>query len=249
MPDRYADAVTARRAELRAQERLLGPGIRAELRDALVLVRAAAAAGVAAAFSDLSHEIDAHLDRAQAHPLPTLVGEAVAAIEEQSHRRWAEEARTAMLRVALHRELPVLPAVPDREPGPGAGRRPPRRVRTVDVLADAGAWRLAVLPLVVAPLTGFAGPAVLWPAIGLGVLVLVAVIRARRAVAERARVRRWCDEVLAASGARIDAELGRRTARLLAHVAPLLEAALVRRLGAITAELALLAPEVSDAPA
>ena len=39
MPDRYADAVRARRAELRAERELLGGGHRGELRTALALSR------------------------------------------------------------------------------------------------------------------------------------------------------------------------------------------------------------------
>ncbi len=247
--DRYADAVTARRAELRAQRRLLGPGIRAELRDALALVRAAGAAGTTAAFADLRREVEVHLDHTSARALPPLVAAAVVAIEEWAHRRWTDEARTALLEVALLRELPVLPVVPPREPGPAAHPGQPRPVRWIEVLADAGAWRLAVLPLVVAPLTGPAGPAVLLPALGLGVLVLAVVLRARRAATEQARVRLWCAELVALAQERIDAELGRRTAMLAARAAPVLDDALGRRRRAVVAELDLLAPEVSGAPA
>ncbi|WP_300018327.1 hypothetical protein [Pseudonocardia sp.] len=242
MRDRYAEAVAARRAELRGRERLLGPGLRAELRDALVLARAGAAAATAADLTDLRHQIDVRHD-------PALVVDAARAVEVRAYARWAAAAGEAVLRVALHRELPVQWPVAVEPPG-RALPQPPPPVRVLDVVADAGAWRLAVLPVAVAPLTGPAGPAVLLPALGAGVLVLATVLGARRAALRRARMRSWSAELLVALQARIDAELGRRTAALAADVGPVLEAAAARRRADVRAELALLAPrEVSGAPA
>ncbi|QJY45997.1 hypothetical protein [Pseudonocardia broussonetiae] len=126
----------------------------------------------------------------------------------------------------------------------------PPRTRVVEVLADAGTWRLAVLPLAVAPLSGFAGPAVLLPAVGAAVLVLVAVVRARRAAADRARLHRWGTDLLAAAHARLDAELARRTAVRTTAAAARLDAALARCRAEAGAELALLTParEAADVP-
>lgn len=242
MPDRYADAVAARRRELRDQQRLLAGGLRTELRDALVHARATAAAGAAADLTDLRHELDARHG-------PALVVAAVREVEAHAYERWAETAGEAVFRTALHRELPVCPPVPAGGPVVAAGPPPPRPVRLADVLADAGTWRLAVLPLAVAPLTGPAGPAVLLPALGAGVLVLVAVVRGRHAAARRARMRSWSTEVLAEARARIDVELGRRTAALAADAGTVLDAALAGRRVAVEAELALLTTGVSGAPA
>jgi hypothetical protein len=243
MPDRYAEAVAARRAELRGQERLLGPGLRAELRDALVLARAAAAADAAADLADLRHQTDARHD-------PALVVGAARAVEAQAYERWAAAAAEAVFRIALHRELPVVPPVLTATPAIGDAPPLPRPVRVLDVLSDAGAWRLAVLPLAVAPLTGAAGPAVLLPALGAAVLVLAAVLRARWGALRRTRMLVWSAELVAATQARTDVELTRRTAALAAEAGPVLDAALARRRADVRAELALLAPEeVSGAPA
>jgi hypothetical protein len=244
MPDRYADAVAARRSELRDQERLLGPGLRTELRDALVLARAAAMAGSASDLADLRRQIDVRHD-------PALVVAAARAVEGQAYGRWAAAAAEAVFRVALHRELPVPLPAPAAGPVAADPPPPPRPVRMVDVLADAGAWRLAVLPLAVAPLTGSAGPAVLLPAVAAGVLVLAVVLHTRRAALGRARLRAWSAELVTATQTRIDVELGRRTAVLAAQAGPQLDGASARRRAAVRAELALLAPEeeVSGAPA
>ena len=114
------------------------------------------------------------------------------------------------------------------------------------MLADPGAWRLAALPLAVVPLSGFAGPAALFPAFGAGVLVLGAVLRSRRAATDRARHRTWCSEILTTTRARIDGELGRRALATLAEAAPLLDGAIARRHAELDAERSLLTSQVSD---
>ncbi|MBW0121735.1 hypothetical protein, partial [Pseudonocardia oceani] len=80
--------------------------------------------------------------------------------------------------------------------------------------------------------------------------VLVAVVRSRRAAADRARLHRWGTDLLAAAHARLDAELTRRTAARTAGAGARLDAALARRRAAVGAELALLTParEAVDVP-
>lgn len=250
-PNRYVDAVHARRRELREQRGLLTGGHRAGLRDALLLARAAAGAEAADALADLRREIDGHLRGPAGTGLHAEVAAAAQAVGDAAHRRWSGQARGAARRVAADRGLPLPPRWPALPPAPPptAAPPPPHPVGLVDVLADAGAWRLAVLPLAVAPLTGLAGPAVLLPAVGAGVLVLWTVVRARRAAAERARLRTWCADLLTDTRARIDAELARRTTALVINAGTHLDTALARRRAALDAELAVLAPQAPGAPA
>ncbi|GAA3248155.1 hypothetical protein GCM10017691_58080 [Pseudonocardia petroleophila] len=231
MPDRYADAVRARRHELRALRALLVPA-RTDLRDALAAARTGALTEAAARFAEVRRDLDGHP--------PAAVSAAARAIEAAAHAGWADRAVAAERGTGADRGV-ALPVPPDDPPPPAAPDPPvPRRARVVEVLADAGAWRLAVLPL--AALSGVAGPAVLLPALGGAVLVLVAVVRSRRAAVDRARARRWGTDLLAVTHARIDAELTRRTAARASAATARLEAALDRRRAEIDAELALLAP-------
>lgn len=239
-PDRFGDAVRARRRELQEQRALLRGSARTALRDALAAARTATLADAAADLADLRREIDGHP--------PAAVGAAARAVEVAAHARWAERAVAAERGTAADRGV-VLPVPPD-EPGPDRVADPPvpRRTGPGTALAEAGVWRLAGLPLVVAPLSGFAGPAVLLPALGAAVLVLLAVVRSRRAATDRARLHRWSTELLAATHARIDAELTRRAAARAAAAGARLDAALTERRAAVESEIALLTPEVRDAP-
>lgn len=249
--DRYADAVHARRRELHAQLLLLTPGHRAGLRDALLAARAAAAAEAAEALAELRREIDLHLRRRPHPALPVLVTAAVRSIEDTAHRRWSSRARAAVRRAAADRGLPLpsrRPVLPPTPP-PAVAAPPPRPVGIVDVLADGGAWRLAVLPLAAAPLTGPAGPAVLLPAVGAGALVLCAALRARRAAVEGARLQAWCLGLLAETRSRLDTELRHRTVVLCAEAGTHLDSSLTRRRAVLDAELRLLAAEVPGVPA
>lgn len=239
-PDRYGDAVRARRRELHDQRALLAGSARTALRDALAAARTATLADATADLADLRQQIDGHAAAA--------VGTAARAVEAAAHARWAERAVAAERRTAADRG--VLVPVPPDDPGPEHPADPPapRRTGPGAALADAGAWRLAVLPLAVAPLSGFAGPVVLLPALGAAVLVLVAVLRSRRAAIDRARLHRWSTELLAATHARIDAELARRAVARAAEAGARLDAALAGRRAAVDAEIALLTPEACDAP-
>ncbi|GEC21486.1 hypothetical protein PHY01_37690 [Pseudonocardia hydrocarbonoxydans] len=235
MPDRHADAVRARRHELRAQRALLTPG-RTALRDALAAARATA---LARATADLA-EVRRELDRA-ARPA-AAVADAARAVETAAYRRFTDLAVAAERGTAADRGV-ALPVPPDDPPPPAAPDPPaPRRTGTWETLADAGTWRPAVLPLAAAPLTGFAGPSVALPAAGAAVLVLVAVVRSRRAAADRARLRRWSLALLADTRTRVDAELARRAVARAAAGAVRLDAALAGHRSAVDAELAAFGP-------
>lgn len=245
-PDRFADAVRARRRELHDRRALLRGSPRTALRDALAAARTATLADAAADLADLRRELDGH---------PAVaVAAAARAVEEAAHARWAERAVAAERGTAADRGVAV--PVPPDDPGPPRGADPPVPPRTGlgTVLGDAAAWRLAVLPLAVAPLSGFAGPPVLLPAVGAAVLVLVAVVRTRRAATDRERLHRWSTDLLAATHARIAAELTRRTLARATEAGARLDAALATCRAAVDAEIALLSPapltpEDCDAPA
>jgi hypothetical protein len=106
-------------------------------------------------------------------------------------------------------------------------------------------WRTAALPLVVASLAvavgaTAAGPALLLPAAGAGAGVLVVAVRHRRAVLDRARLRRWCDDLLDAVAADLDAGLAHAATALAAGAGADLDAAVGRHRAALDAELVLL---------
>lgn len=241
MPDRYADAVRARRHELRAQRALLTPG-RAALRDALAAARAATLARAAADLADVRRELD------RAPRAAAAVAGAARAVESAAHRRFTDLAVAAERGTAADRGV-ALPVPPDDPPPPAAPDPPgPRRTRVWEALADAGTWRPALLPLALAPLTGFAGPSVALPAAGAAVLVLMAAVRSRRAAADRARLLRWSTDLLADTRTRIDTELARRTVAAAAAGAVRLDTALAARRRAVEAELTALEPrEAVDA--
>jgi hypothetical protein len=255
MPDRYVDAVRARRAELRAERSLLTGGHRAELRSCLALSRIAASTRSGDAFAGLAREAADHVeaaDRAARQRLPALLGAAVHTLAVEVHDSWANALRPALRRIAAECDLPVdpqwprlpaplLPVVPTMAPVPVV--RP--RSLLAGAAAGAAVWRLALLPLAVLPLLGLpalAGPAPAPLAVAAGVAALVATARARRTAAERARLRRHIEQSLAAAALAIDADLGRRLVELERAVVPVLDAAVLRRRAAVDAELALLAP-------
>jgi hypothetical protein len=239
-PDRFGDAVRSRRRELRDRRALLHGSARTALRDALAAARAATLADVAADLADLRRQIDGHPAAA--------VGAAARAVEEAAHARWAERAVAAERGTAADRGVAVPVPPDDPLPARVADPRPPTRTGPGAALADPGVWRLAGLPLVVASLCGFAGPAVLLPALGTAVLLLVVVVRFRRAATDRARLLRWSTDLLADTHSRIDAELARRAVVRAAAAGARLDAALTERRKAVESEIALLTPEVDDAP-
>jgi hypothetical protein len=84
------------------------------------------------------------------------------------------------------------------------------------------------------------GPALLLPAVGAAVLVLVAVVHLRRAALDRGRVARWSGDLLDAVGGALDTGAARAAAGLAARAGAELDAALDRHREALDAELALI---------
>jgi hypothetical protein len=256
MPDRYIDAVRARRVELRARRGLLTGGHRAELRSCLALSRIAAATEASGALAGLAREAADHVEagnRSAREQLPDLLAAAVAAVAVDVHAGWAVALRPALRRIATERDLQMDPGWP-RLPAtqlpavPTAAQAPAGRGRSLLAGAADGAalWRLALFPVAMLPLLGLpalAGPALAPLAAGAGVATVAATARARRTAAERARLRRHTEQVLAAAALAIDADLGRRLVELERTVAAALDTAVLRRRAAVDAELALLAPD------
>ena len=102
-PDRYGDAVRARRRELRERRALLVPGHRAALRDALLLTRSAVRAAAAAELAALRREADAHLAGPRPRPLAALLPAAVAAVLHRAQAAWSHGGRAAVRRTAAGR--------------------------------------------------------------------------------------------------------------------------------------------------
>ncbi len=251
MPDRYADAVRARRTELRALRELLAGGHRAELRTELATVKVAVAAQLGAALTAVAREFRGQVERADRRTravLPELLlAEVEDALARERHAGLAA-ADAAVRRTAAARSVPFdarwpvggrgsprrrLPEPPPLQPPPGATR--------ALLVAVAGSWRLALIPLAALPVVGIAGPALLLLAVGTGVAAVVAVGRARAIAHERARLRQWADEVLAGARARADAELVAAFLELERAAGADLDAAVARRRGEVEAELAALA--------
>ena len=254
MPDRYADAVLARRRELRELRERLAGGHRGELRSCLALSRLAAAGDAAGSLAALRREAAEHArhgDRAARVRLPGRVTAAVAGVAAATATRWAAELAPALRRIATERGLvmepgwPRLPAA--REPGPP----PPEPVAPgptllAGVIEGAALGRLALLPLAVLPLVGLpvlGGPALAPLAVGVGLTVLVVAARARRIAAERDRLHRRVEQIVGAVAAAIEADLDRRLVELEPGASAALDAAVLRRRAAVDRELAALAPE------
>jgi hypothetical protein len=263
MPDRYADAVRARRTELRALRARLVGGHRDELRSALALSRLAGSAEITAALAELGADAAAHLegaDRADRRRFAARLGRAIADTADRLHARWAADLRPALLRIAHERSLPVRPGWPslpdlptpsDRsrpEPPPPVGRL---RSALTGAAQGAALWRLLLVPLLALPIWGL--PAVggrpLVPlAAGTGIAVIAAAARSRCMAAERLRWRRYADDVLAAARLRWEADLGRRLIEVEIALVGGLDAAVRQRRAEIEDELARLAPVAGARP-
>ena len=189
MPDRYADAVRARRAELRALRELLAGGHRAELRTELATVKVAVAAQLGAALIAVAREFRGQVERADRRTravLPELLlAEVENALARERHAGLAAAA-AAVRRTAGARSVPFDPMWP--APGRGSPRRrlpeppplepPPGAARAL-LTGVAGSWRLALVPLAALPVVGIAGPALLPLAVGTGVAAVLAAGPAR----------------------------------------------------------------------
>ncbi|HVH22473.1 MAG TPA: hypothetical protein VNA11_08450 [Pseudonocardia sp.] len=250
MPDRYADAVRARRAELRALRAQLTGGHRTELRSALALSRVTASAEISAALAALAAQVTAHLagaDRADRRSFPDRLGVALDDLAARLPAQWAAAVRPTLLRIGTARGLPMpagWPALPVEAgclPMPVPERAGRLRAVSASLAHGIVPWRLS---LVVVPLWGMpalGGRALAPLAAGAALAAVAAVAHARLVAAERARLRRFADTVLAAAGVALAAELGRRLIQLEASATAALDAAAHRRQAEVTAELARLA--------
>lgn len=254
MPDRYADAVQARRRELRELRERLAGGHRGELRSCLALSRLAAAGHASASLAALRREAAEHIrrgDRAARDRLPDHVTAAVDGITAATGARWVAELGPPLRRIASERGLAVEPGwlrlpVP-RAPGPPPPEAaPPGPTLIAGVIEGAALGRLALFPLAALPLAGLpalGGPALAPLAVGVGLTALVVAARSRRLAAERERLRRRVEQVVVAGAAAIEADLDRRLVELEPGVSAALDAAVLRRRAAVERELAALAPE------
>ena len=162
VPDRHADAVRARRAELRAELGSLAGTHRAELRAELGLARIAAADAAAAAFAGLGREVGghtAHPERAVGRALPACLPAALDALAARVHSAVLAQLAPALRRIATVRRLDLspawptlpLPRLPLMDVGPAAPVRAPRLAGAAEGLA---VWRVAFVALAAMPLVG-----------------------------------------------------------------------------------------------
>jgi hypothetical protein len=252
MPDRYADAVRARRRELRELRELLAGGHRGELRSCLALSRLAAAGEAAELLAGLRREAAEHVRRGDRHArdrLPEHVGAAVAAVAAVVATRWAAALGPPLRRIATERALVMEPGWPrlpaPRAPGPPPPPEPPGPGPSplTGVVEGAALGRLALLPLAALSLLGLpalGGPALAPLAVGAGLAAVVVAARARRTTTERAQLHRRVEQVVGAAATAIEADLDRRLVELDRSAAAALDAAVLRRRAAVDRELALL---------
>lgn len=257
MADRYADAVRARRAELRGERALLEGGHRADLRSELALGRIAASDAASTALAELGRQARGHAaaaDRAALVALPAQIAAALDAVALAVNARLTAELGPALRRIATSRALwlgtgwprlpgPRLPVVAVPEPEPL-----PARSLLAGAAEGLALWRFALLPLAALPLLGLpalGGLALAPLAVGIGATAVVVAIRSRRLALQRAALRRSADETLAAAGAALDADVGRRLLELERAAAAELDTAVVRRRALVDAELRALAPEAA----
>ena len=248
MPDRYADAVRARRAELRAELSPLAGTHRAELRAELGLARIVATDAAAAAFADLAREVGAHIghpDKAVGRALPGRLPAALDGLAARVHTTTLAQLGPALRRIATGRRLDLGPAWPALPPPrlpllAGAPAAPVRAPRLAGAAEGLAVWRVAFVMLAAMPLVGlpvWGGPALAPVAVGLGVAAVVVAVIARRGHAEQALLRRQVDAVLgqARVALRVDAE--RMLLELERSAAADLDVAVQRRRAVVEAEL------------
>lgn len=252
MPDRYAEAVRARRAELRAEQGPLAGTHRAELRAELGLARIVATDAAAAAFANLAREVGAHIahpDRAVARALPARLPEALDAMAAGIHNAILAQLAPALRRIAAARRLdlgPRWPALPTpRRPlleSPAAA--PVRAPRLAGAAEGLAVWRVAIVILAAMPLVGlpvWGGSGLAPVAVGVGAAAVVVAVLARRGGAERALLRRQVDAQLAQARAALRVDVERMLLELERAAAAELDAAVERRRTAVEAELLALA--------
>ena len=253
MPDRYADAVRARRAELRALRAQLAGGHRDELRSALALSRVTGTGGDhrrAGRAGRRSPPTSSRADRADRRRFPARLDRGRSTTPPAGlHGRWAAALRPALLRIAHRRGrcrwppgwpgLPVAAGCPARS-GPTRRGRPRRRLRAVlGGLAHgiAPLWRLLLVPLLVLPIWGLPAPGrscrwSRWPPAA--ALAAVAARRPRPAAWPRSgpRLRRSRRRPCSPRPrVALEADLGRRLIELEARAAAALDAAVAPSAG------------------
>jgi hypothetical protein len=259
-PDRYADAVRARRAELRGARALLLGGHRAELRGGLAAGRLAASAELSTTLAGLGRELRHHADTADGTgraALPALTAAAVGRLAARTADGWAAALLPGVRRVAAAccvscgtasgtdpvAAVLARPPPPVALPAPGP---PPAAVRALLAGAAGGTWRLALFPVAVLPAVGLpalGGRAVLPLAVGVGLALLVAAARAHRVATDRARLRSWAAEVVGAVRTALETELAYRLLELERVAGAELDETVERRRAEVDAELRALAPQ------
>jgi hypothetical protein len=248
-PDRYADAVLARRAELRADRAALAGTHRAELRSELALARLAAGDALSDGLDRAATAVGAHVARsgraARRELLDVLTG-ALATAVVAARACWAGELGAGLRRLAGARGLdlldvgsswPVLPGPPTLRPPPA----PPPRPWLAGAAEGLALWRLALLPLVALPIAGLpvlGGRAWTPLAVGVAAAGLALLIRARRIAADRAVLGRWSEAAIANARAAFATHLDRAALSVEPALAADLDAAVARRRTALDRELA-----------
>lgn len=256
MSDRYADAVRARRAELRAERAALAGAHRVELRTELALARLAVTDLVAAALRQLAREARARIataDRAGRDRMPADIAIAVAALAAAVDAELSGELAPALRRIAGVRALEMpegWPAVPAaRPPVVDDAFARPRTPLLTGALEGITVWRTALVPIAALPLLGLpvlGGPALAPLAIGAAAAALVVAVRHRRAQVERTALARAAEEAVATARALLDADTGRRILELERSAGAELDHAVLSRRAVVEAELRELSPVGSD---
>jgi hypothetical protein len=224
--DRYADAVRARRAELRAERGALTGSHRPELRGELALARLAVTTAVTSGARALAREAHERVDTGDRRARRELPAQVDAAIEQLSGEiaTMLERAVGPVLRRAAGARgvatAPGWPAVPAAQPPelPGWPRRRPLFARLLDgTAAGLAAWRLLLVPVAAIPVLGLpivAGPALLPLAVGLVAAGVVAAVRARLVAADRALLHRGVDESVTSARIAVEGDVTRRLMEL-----------------------------------
>ena len=246
VPDRYADAVRARRAELRAELGALAGTHRAELRAELGLARIVAADAAAAAFAGLGREVGG--------TPPPRAGRRPGAARLPA-RRARRPCRAGPRGLLAHRRprcvaspppdgwISAPPGLSSRHPGcrcwprprrSGARAPPGGRGRGARGLAGGvrgpggdAAGRAA----------GVGRPALAPVAVGFGAAAVAVAVLARRGSAEQALLRRQVEALLAQARAAVRVDVERMLLELERSAAAELDAAVQRRRAVIESEL------------
>jgi hypothetical protein len=251
-PDRYGNAVRARRVELRAEQGPLSGTHRAELRAEIGLARIGAADATAAALTDLAGEARSHAghpDRTVRRSLPARLPAALDDVAAQVHAGLLAALAPALRRIAAARRLdlgPRWPALPlPRLPlMDGAPKRPARAPRLAGAAEGLAVWRVALVVLAAMPVVGLpvlGGPALAPVAVGLGAAAVALAVHVRRTGVDRAVLQRQVDAVLAQARSTLRVDVERMLLELERSAAAELDAAVERRRTAVEAELLLLA--------